>query len=105
MNVEKYRPTLLIDEADTFLGDHDELRGIINSGHRRSSAFVLRCDGDDQEPKSLSTWCPKAIALIGLGDPHVVLRRLGVGCLLGHLFDLQRRVQGFLASSGPHQET
>jgi putative DNA primase/helicase len=63
--VEKYRPTLLIDEADTFLGKNDELRGVINSGHRRSSAFVLRCDGDDKEPKSFSTWCPKAIALIG----------------------------------------
>lgn len=63
--VEKYRPTLLIDEADTFLGDSDELRGIINSGHRRSSAYVLRCDGDNLEPRSFSTWCPKAIALIG----------------------------------------
>jgi putative DNA primase/helicase len=63
--VEKYRPTLLIDEADTFLAKNDELRGVINSGHRRSSAFVLRCDGDNSEPKSFSTWCPKAIALIG----------------------------------------
>ena len=26
--VEKWRPTLLIDEADTFLKDSDELRGI-----------------------------------------------------------------------------
>jgi hypothetical protein len=63
--VEKYRPTLLIDEADTFLGDNDGLRGIINSGHRRSSAYVLRCEGDNLEPRSFSTWCPKAIALIG----------------------------------------
>jgi hypothetical protein len=77
--VEKYRPTLLIDEADTFLGDNEELRGVINSGHRRSSAFVLRCDGDDREPKSFSTWCPKAIALIGkladtLEDRSIIIR-------------------------------
>jgi Protein of unknown function (DUF3631) len=63
--VEKYRPSLLIDEGDSFLGDNDELRGIINSGHRRSSAHVYRCDGDNLEPKAFSTWCPKAIASIG----------------------------------------
>jgi hypothetical protein len=28
-------PTLLIDEADTFLKDNDELRGVLNTGHRR----------------------------------------------------------------------
>jgi putative DNA primase/helicase len=63
--IDKYHPTLLIDEADTFLGQKDELRGVINSGHRRSSAFVIRCEGDDSEPREFSTWCPKAIALIG----------------------------------------
>ncbi len=63
--IDKYHPTLLIDEADTFLAQKDELRGVINSGHRRSSAFVIRCEGDDSEPKEFSTWCPKAIALIG----------------------------------------
>jgi hypothetical protein len=31
--IEAHRPTLLIDEADTFLGDNEELRGVINSGH------------------------------------------------------------------------
>lgn len=63
--VEKYSPTLLVDEADTFLGDNDELRGVINSGHRRSSAFVVRTVGEDHEPRQFSTWGPKAIALIG----------------------------------------
>ncbi|GAG11918.1 unnamed protein product, partial [marine sediment metagenome] len=31
--VEIHRPTLLIDEADTYFRDNDELRGVINSGH------------------------------------------------------------------------
>ena len=44
--VEAYRPTLLVDEADTFLRDNDELRGIINSGHRHGGC-VLRTVGDD----------------------------------------------------------
>ncbi len=63
--VEKYRPALLIDEADSFLRYNEELRGILNSGHRRSTAIVVRTVGDDHEPRTFSTWCPKAIALIG----------------------------------------
>jgi putative DNA primase/helicase len=81
--VETYRPTLLIDEADTFLTKNDELRGILNTGHRRNTAYVLRADGDNNfEPRSFSTWAPAAIAAIGslpetLEDRsvRVVLRR------------------------------
>ena len=63
--VDKYSPTLLVDEADTFLNKNDELRGIINASHYKSTAYVLRSAGDDHEPRQFSTWCPKAIALIG----------------------------------------
>jgi putative DNA primase/helicase len=63
--VDKYRPTLLVDEADTFLRDNEELRGILNSGHFRAGAHIVRNVGDDFEPRTFSTWCPKAIALIG----------------------------------------
>jgi len=63
--VEKWAPTLLIDEADTFLAEHDEMRGIINSGHTRLGAYVVRVDGDEYEPRRFSTWTPKVIALIG----------------------------------------
>lgn len=63
--VEKYKPTLLVDEADTFLNNSDDLRGILNSGHLRASAQVIRSVGDDFEPRVFSTWAPKAIALIG----------------------------------------
>ncbi len=38
---EKYAPTLLVDEADTFLKQNEELRGILNSGHTRDLAFVV----------------------------------------------------------------
>jgi len=64
--IEHWQPTLLIDEADTFLGGNDEMRGIINSGHRRSGAFVLRVDGEGAAmvPKQFSTWSPTAIAMI-----------------------------------------
>jgi putative DNA primase/helicase len=63
--VEKLHPTLCIDEADSFLTDNEELRGILNSGHRRESAHVLRNVGDDHEPRLFSTWCPMVIAAIG----------------------------------------
>ncbi len=63
--VEKFRPSLMVDEADTFARTSEELRGILNSGHTRTSAFVVRTVGDDHEPRTFSTWCPKAMACIG----------------------------------------
>jgi hypothetical protein len=67
--IEKYSPTLLVDEADTFLKDNDELRGVVNSGHTRSASFVVRVQGDDHEPTKFSTWGPKVIAMIGALPP------------------------------------
>ena len=63
--IEKLHPSLLIDEADSFMRENEELRGIVNSGHRRNSATVLRNVGDDHEPRSFSTWSPMVIAAIG----------------------------------------
>lgn len=84
--VEKYKPTLLIDEADTFLHDNDELRGVLNSGHARAGAYVVRTVGDTHEPEVFRTWAPKAIALIGKLPAtlasravHIELKRLAPG--------------------------
>jgi hypothetical protein len=64
--VERYCPTLILDEADTYLRpEHDDMRGILNSGHTKATAYVIRTVGEDHEPRRFSTWCPKAIALIG----------------------------------------
>lgn len=63
--IEGYAPTLLIDEADSFMKDNEELRGVINSGHTRQSAFVIRTVGDTHEPRQFSTRGAKAIAGIG----------------------------------------
>jgi hypothetical protein len=62
--VESHGPTLLIDEADTFLRDNDELRGMLNSGHRRGGS-VLRLVGDEHAPRAFATYGACAIALIG----------------------------------------
>ena len=78
--IEETRPTLLIDEADTFLQGNDELRGILNSGYSRKTACVLRVNNQvskmerrngDEEPNResqlvrFSCWCPKVMAAIG----------------------------------------
>ena len=77
-SVEKWKPTLLIDEADTFIRDNDDLRGILNSGHHRSGAFVIRTTGDNHEPKQFCTWGPKAIALIGKLPPTLASRAIHI---------------------------
>src|SRR5205823_1175651 len=40
--IAESRPTLLIDEGDTFLKRHGELRGIMNAGYTRETAYVVR---------------------------------------------------------------
>jgi hypothetical protein len=40
--IEELQPTLMIDEADTFLQGNDELRGIFNAGYNRQTAYVVR---------------------------------------------------------------
>jgi putative DNA primase/helicase len=62
--IEAHRPTLLIDEADTFLPGNDDVRGILNSGHRYGGS-VLRTVGDNHEPRAFGTYGACAIALIG----------------------------------------
>ncbi len=65
-SIEDDRPTLLIDEADSFLKDNEELRGILNGGHTKAAAYVKRnveVNGE-HKPRRFSTWAPKAIATI-----------------------------------------
>jgi Protein of unknown function (DUF3631) len=64
--IEDVRPTLLIDEADSFVKDNEELRGILNSGHTKAAAHVIRNVEINGEHKArrFSTWAPKAIATI-----------------------------------------
>lgn len=62
--IQEYQPTILIDEADTFLNRSEDLRGIVNAGFERSS-YIIRCVGQDNEPMKFNVFCPKAIAGIG----------------------------------------
>jgi putative DNA primase/helicase len=64
--IEAVRPTLLIDEADSFAKDNEELRGVLGSGHTKVAANVIRTVevGGEHKPRRFSTWAPKAIATI-----------------------------------------
>ena len=78
-SVEKYSPTLLIDEADRALKNSEELNCILNASHVRKSAVTIRTVGENHEPRKFSTWCPKAIAAIGrlqdtLEDRGIILQ-------------------------------
>ena len=77
--IQSQRPTLIIDELDSFLPGNESLRGILNSGHDPQFAFVLRCARDQHAPQSFSTWTPIALGLIGklpetLEDRSIELR-------------------------------
>jgi hypothetical protein len=74
--IEKYRPTLLLDEAETFLKENEELRGLVNAGHTRKTAVVIRTVGEQHEAAAFSTWCPKFIALIGRLAPTLMDRSI-----------------------------
>src|SRR5690349_9203581 len=73
------RPTILYDEIDTIFGpkakDHEEVRGLINAGHRRG-ATAGRCvvRGKVVETEELPAYC--AVALAGIGNlPDTILTR------------------------------
>ena len=74
--IERWQPTLLIDEADTYLHDNEGMAGVLNSGHRRGAACVLRVDGPDFHPAQFSTWAPLAIAKIGKLSATLVSRSI-----------------------------
>jgi putative DNA primase/helicase len=72
--IAAWRPTLLVDEADTFMARDEALRGVVNSSHTRAGAFVLRASLPGREPVRLSTWAPLVVAMIGK-PPGTVLDR------------------------------
>jgi putative DNA primase/helicase len=79
-SIDSWKPTLLIDEADTFLNSNgnEEITGILNSGHNRSLAYVVRTQEIDGEhtPVRFSTFCPKVIAMIKAPADTIVDRSI-----------------------------
>lgn len=64
-SIESYKPTLFIDEIDTFINDNEGIRGVLNAGHSRDNPYIIRCVGDDNEPVPFNVFGAKAISGIG----------------------------------------
>ena len=66
--IERDRPTLIIDEAETLSNPTSErsqnLRSVLQAGFRKG-AVVPRCVGKDHDVKDFSVFCPKVIIAIG----------------------------------------
>ncbi|MEW6119220.1 MAG: DUF3631 domain-containing protein [Pseudomonadota bacterium] len=69
--IELKRPTLFIDEADSFIKSNPDLANMINAGYRRNG-YVMRSEvvNDSYEPRQYSVYCAKSIAGISL-DRHL----------------------------------
>jgi hypothetical protein len=73
-SIEIWSPTLSVDEADAIFIQDEELRAVYNSGWTRGQG-VLRCEGDEHEPRLFSTFCPKILGLKGKKLPDTTLSR------------------------------
>ena len=62
--IEAARPTLLVDECDAWINDNEELRGLLNAGHRRGGQ-ALRCVGEQNEVRAFNVYGPAVLCGIG----------------------------------------
>jgi Protein of unknown function (DUF3631) len=87
--VERYAPTIIADEYDTWLPDNKELRGLFNAGHRRGAA-VYRCEGDSNEVRAFAAYAPAVLC--------------GIGSLPGTLHDRSIEIRMVRAKEGEVRE-
>ena len=116
--IEAHRPTLLLDECDRWMQDPESSRaiiGIVNSGHMRGGS-VLRCVGDDFEPRCFAADAPLALAAIGslaetIRDRSITVRlqrrassargpRLDNSRLLAEMLPVRRRLARWILDRG-----
>jgi putative DNA primase/helicase len=79
-SLEKWRPTLMTDEADTAFANNTDLKEVTNSGWTRGQG-VIRCDPETHEPQLYSTFAPKAIGGKGIKLPDTTRSR-SIICML-----------------------
>jgi hypothetical protein len=73
--IKKFRPTIIMDEAETLSNRKSEraqfLLSLLNAGHRKN-ANVIRCVGPDYEVTEFPVYCPKV--LLAIGNPPDTFR-------------------------------
>ena len=91
----------MIDEADTFIRENEELKGLVNAGHTRANAYVGRtvAVGDGHEPRLFDVWGAKAFAGISLEKhlPDATMSR-------GIVFVLRRKLANETVSRLRHAD-
>jgi len=58
--VAKHQPTVFLDEVDTYLTFAQELRGLINAGHKQGGC-AYRCEGRDNAVRAFNAFAPMVV--------------------------------------------
>lgn len=79
--IAEHKPTLLIDEADTFLKGNEELRGIINAGYEQGGT-VSRVEIVNKKQVVSLFPCYGACAIAGIGSVHKTIQERSVNIVM-----------------------
>jgi len=79
--ISEYHPTLLIDEADTFLKANEELRGIINAGYEQGGK-VSRVETINKKQVVSIFPCYSPCAIAGIGGTHKTIQERSVNIIM-----------------------
>jgi hypothetical protein len=72
--IEQASPTLLADEADTYIYDNEDMRSVVNQGHTKAGSMVMRCHPTSLKVEFFDCYSPLVIGQIGL-PPATILDR------------------------------
>jgi hypothetical protein len=70
--IDRYSPTLLMDEVDSWLPYNQSAIGVLNGGHIKDQAFTYRAHGGGV--LRFTTWCPKLLS--GIGKLTEIVKRV-----------------------------
>jgi hypothetical protein len=77
--IEEHKPTLLLDEVDRYLGANEELNGIMNAGHTRRTANVVRLVENERKqyiPTKFNVFGGKCLAGLGVQQDTMMDRSI-----------------------------
>jgi putative DNA primase/helicase len=100
--IDRIQPTLLIDEADAYLKGNEDLRKLLDSGHKRKSAFIsiaVPAGEEGWRDRRFSTWAPKVIAGIDLDRLHQTLKSRSI------VIQLERKFAGEKVEDLPDEDS
>jgi putative DNA primase/helicase len=92
--VDQHQPTLLLDEVDAYLPQAEELRGLLNAGHKRG-ACAYRCEGENNNVRAFKAFGPAVLAGIGSLPGTLHDRSIRIVLLQAEPEQLKARFDGF----------